>query len=240
MANTPIGLRKKRHARGSLPAAQPRPRHHHHAVGAPETAASPMIPSGLVPIFAGWNVWDIWQADKPSFDVMALGETLQRQLQVWIENQIKDNAPGSAVADPANPLALRGDQIQPISHVTGLAIAATRADIPELKDASLNSAGDTATLRTVRFWSRASAPQFSVATSMPWPHDDDYLLNVVYQPSAKSPVTNAPQPGSLAGAASAAAAAGSSILSTVAIVGGVVLVGGVIIALASASKKAAA
>ena len=75
---------------------------------------------------------------------------------------------------------------------------------------------------------------------MPWAHDDDYLLNVVYQPTAASSVTNAPAPGSLAGAASAAAGAAGSVLQTVAIVGGVVLVGVVAIALATASKKAAA
>src|SRR5260221_1499969 len=100
-----IGLRRARRAKGRLPAAAAsRPHHHHGAVGAaaPTPAPASIVPPGLVPIFAGWNVWDIWQADKPSFDVIALRETLQRQLQVWIQNQIKDNAPCSPEADPRN------------------------------------------------------------------------------------------------------------------------------------------
>jgi hypothetical protein len=198
------------------------------------------VPIGFVPIFAGWNVWDIWQADKPSFSVMTVGESLQRQLQVWIENAIKDGAPGAAVADPLNPAALRGDQIQPIAPVKGLAIAATRADIPDLAGAKLDSGGDTATLRTVRFWSRATAPRYALATTMPWAHDDDYLLNVVYQPSAGNAVTNAPQPGSLAGTGSDIAAGVGTALNVIAIGGAAVLGVVLIVSLVNSSKKVAA
>ena len=228
-----IGRREHRHAHA-----------HHFAVGVGPSVPTlppplPVVPAGFAPVFSGWNVWDVWQADKPSFDVMNLGLSLERQLKIWVENAVKDDAPGSAVADPANPLALRGAQVQPIPHVTDLAIAATRADIPELANASLNSAGNSATLRTVRFWSRASVPRFKLASSMPWPHNDDYLLNVVYQPTAKSAVTNAPQPGSLAGAASDLASGAGSAL-TLALVGGAVVLAAVVaISFANARKAAA-
>lgn len=230
---TPIGLRRhmRRHAAvGDLPTPAPGP-----AVNPPPAVAPP----GIVPIFAGWNVWDVWQADNPSFSVMNIGLSLERQLRVWVENQIKDNAPGSDVADPLNPAALRGEQVQPIGHVTGLTIAATRADDPELADAKLNSSGSTATLRTVRFWSRAPGERYKLVTTMPWARDDDYLLNVVYQPTAKSPVTNAPQPGSLAGTASDFAGEAGTVLKVVA-VGAAVVLGVVLVASLANARKAAA
>lgn len=244
-----IGLHQRRR-RGVLP---PAPRRHHSsssrvgaatdphgASGSFDPASAPIVPVGFAPIFAGWNVWDIWQADSPSFSVMNVGLSLERQLRVWVENQIKDNAPGADVADPLNPAALRGDQVQPIAHPTGLAIAATRADIPELAGASLNSAGNTATLRSVRFFSRATAPIGSLVTSMAWPHDDDYLLNAVYQPSSSNPITSAPQPGSLAGTASAAADFAGSAIKVLAIGGGVVLAVVLVTSLVNNSRKAAA
>ncbi len=191
--------------------------------------------AGFAPIFEGWNVWDVWQADDPTFSVMTVGESLDRQLQVWVEDQIKDNAPGSAVADPANPLALRGAQIQIIPKVTGLEVAAARGDIPQLAGAAqLGSTGSKATLRTVRFWNRGTA------TSLPWPHDENYMLEEVYTPSSSSSVTNAPQPGSLAGSASAAADAAATGLKVLAIGAGVALGVVVIASLVNSSRKAAA
>jgi hypothetical protein len=191
--------------------------------------------AGFVPIFAGWNVWDVWQADDPTFSIMNIGLDLDRELRIWVENEIKDNAPGAAVADPANPAALRGDQIQIIPHVNGLQSAATRGDIPELAGAmQIGSQGSKATLRTVRFWNRGSE------TSMPWAHDENYMLDQAYTPSSSNSATNAPQPSSLGATATTIAGDVGTGLKVVAIVGGVVLVGGVILALASASKKAAA
>ena len=113
-----IGLRKgpRAHAH-ALPRAPSRAH-----VGAAADVA-PTTPAAFVPIFAGWNVWDIWQADDPSFSVMTLGESLERQLRVWVENAVKDGAPGAAVADPLNPAALRGAQVQPIGRVTDLKVA---------------------------------------------------------------------------------------------------------------------
>lgn len=153
---------------------------------------------GFAPIFVGWNVWDIWQSDDPPFSVMNIGLTLERQLRIFIENQLADNAPGTAIADPLNPAALRGDQIQIIPKVEGLKFAATRGDIPELAK-GINLGGDEdskAILRTVRFFNRGSE------SSLPWPHEPGYLLENVYTPDPNHPVTGAPQPGSLGGAAS--------------------------------------
>jgi len=205
---------------------------HAFAVGAVAAAAAA---PGFAPIFPGWNVWQIWQADDPTFSIMTIGESLDRQLQVWVEDQIKDNAPGSAVADPANPLALRGDQIQIIPEVTGLEVAAARGDIPEFAGAlQIGTPKSKAVRRWVRFWNRGSA------TSLPWPHDENYMLEDVYTPSSSSSITNAPQPGSLAGAASSAADAAASGLKVLAVGAGVVLGVVVIAALVNSSRKAAA
>lgn len=172
------------------------------AIGDPAPAPASATPAGFAPIFNGWNVWDLWVADDPDTSILTdlwnAGESPERVMRVWVENTIEENAPGVAIADPANPAALRGDQIQPIPRVTGLAIAASRADIPALAGPEqVGKTGSTATLHTVRFWNRGAQ------TVMPWPHDTNFLLDAVYTPSATNPVTNAPQPSSLAGGATA-------------------------------------
>jgi hypothetical protein len=155
-------------------------------------------PAGFAPVFPGWNVWDVWQASDPSFDLMNLGLALERQAQIWIEDKLKDEAPGVAVADPANPLALRGDQIQIIPAATGLERAVLRAEVPGLEGAQqVGATGTPAIRRTVRFYNRGAS------AVLPWPHDGDYLLETVYQPSATNPITSGAAPSSLAGAASA-------------------------------------
>jgi hypothetical protein len=175
-------------------------------------------------VFAGWNVWDVWQASDPSFDLMALGLSLERQAQIWIENKLQDEAPGVAVADPANPLALRGDQIQIIPPVTGLERAALRAEVPGLEGAQqVGATGTPALRRTVRFYNRGSA------AVLPWPHDGDYLLETVYQPSATNPVTSGAAPSSLAGAASTVGDAAADTAKVVGLVVGLVVLGIVLI-----------
>lgn len=221
-----MGLRRRRSVR-AVPSL-----HHHARVG---DAPAPAVPAGFAPVFPGWNVWDVWQADDPTFSIMNVGLDLERQLRIWVENEIAENATGAAVADPANPAALRGDQVQPIPEVSGLAAAATRANIPALAGAAtLGSKDSKATLRTVRFWNRGAS------TIMPWPHDDNYLLDTVYTPSSDNAVTNAPQPSSLAGGASAAADAAASVVKVIAIGAGVVLAGVLVVALVNSSRKAAA
>lgn len=178
-------------------------------------------PAGFAPVFKGWNVWDLYQADDPDEGVLGsiwhAGESQDRLLRVWVENELADNAPGVAVADPLNPAALRGDQVQPIPRPSGLLPAATRADIPELAGAQqLGNEGSKASLRSVRFFNRGEA------SMLPWPHDRNFLLDTVYQPSSSNPLTNAPAPGSLAGSANSVGSGVAHGLETLAwVVGGV-------------------
>src|SRR3954470_7881441 len=155
-------------------------------------------PAGFAPVFKGWNVWDLWQADDPDESVLGTiwhaGESPERLLRVWVEDELADNAPGVAVADPLNPAALKGEPVQVIPRVTGLAIAALRHDVPELAGAlQLGNKGSTAALHTVRFFNRGDA------SALPWPHDKNFVLETVYEPSSTNEVTNAPPPGTLAG-----------------------------------------
>jgi hypothetical protein len=191
-------------------------------------------PAGFAPVFAGWNVWDVWQADDPTFSVMNVGLPLERQLRVWVEDQIKDHAAGAAVADPLNPAALRGEQIQPIPKVAGLQPVLTRGSIPELAGAlDVGSKGSGATLRTVRFFNRGAD------SVLPWPHDENYVLDTVYQPDTANPVTSGEAPGSLAGAATAAGDAAMKVITVVAVVAGVALLAMAVSKLADTRRSAA-
>lgn len=179
-------------------------------------------PVGFAPVFPGWNVWSVYQSTDPDNsifgDIMNAGMSLDRQLQVWVENEIKDNAPGTAVADPANPAALRGDQIQIVPGAGSLAVAFNRREqLPEFAgDLHLGKAGTqgNAPLRFVRFFNRG------VASVMPWPRDQNYILESVFQPSSTNPITNAPAPSSLGGAATDAANAIGNGLETIAWIAG--------------------
>lgn len=229
-ARVPIGLRRQYAYAGQ--------------VGAPEdilpAAPSSAVtgnsnaPSGFAPIFAGWNVWDVWQASDPTFDLMLAGLSQDRRLRIWVENETKA-APGVAVADPANPAALVGDQVQIIPKVEGLELARARGAVPDLAGAQqIGKDGSRAELRTVRFFNRGAAG------AVPWPHDENDLLENVWTPSASNPVTNAPQPSSLGGLATELSEDAKTALKVVAIVAGVGLTGVLIYALVSSSRKAAA
>lgn len=226
---------------GRRPGVPPaRGRHARHAVG-------DAAPAGFLPVFAGWNVWDVWQADDPDTNILGsiwhAGESQERLLRVWVEDQVEDNAPGAALSDSANPAALKGSQVQPIAHINttptsskdGLAVAATRADIPELAGAlQLGTEDSKATLHTVRFYNRGSQ------TTMPWAHDGNFLVDRAYVPSSQNPVTNSPAPSSLAGGADELSKQLASGLKIVAVGAGVVLGVVLIVSLANASRKAAA
>lgn len=156
-------------------------------------------PAGFVPIFQGWNVWSVWAADDPKEGVLGtiwtLGESNERKLQVWIEDRIKDGALGAAVADPANPAALRGDQIQIIPSSGTL--STDPAQNPNRPAGEVPKLGDTdkpTTLKFVRFFNRGNS------AVMPWPADQNYELAAVYDPSASNPITDAVAPSSLGGA----------------------------------------
>lgn len=168
-------------------------------------------PAGFAPIFPGWNVWSVYQSDDPIEGVLGtiwtLGESLDRKLQVWVEDHVKDTAPGTAVADPANPAALRGDQVFIIPSAGTLDIDSKSGDIPELSGAmQLGNAGSKAVERYVRFYNRGAA------SVMPWPHDTNYLLNHVYSPSGTDPITSSKPPASLSSALDAAGNAAEKLV----------------------------
>lgn len=177
-------------------------------------------PAGFAQLFPGWNVWEVWQSQDPIVGIgdviLNAGVSLERQLRIWIEDWIKDHAPSAAVADPANPFALKGAQIEIIPSAGGLEVLQTRADVPGLAGAlQLGKEGSQAIKRTVRFFNRGAE------TAVAWPHDANYLLEQVYAPSGTNPITNGAPPSSAAGTATEVADKVGSTLKVVAIVAGV-------------------
>lgn len=154
-----------------------------------------MTPAGFIPVLKGWNVWRVWQVDDlGDLNPMNFGLSDERRLRIWVEEQA-NAAPGAAVADPANPLALKGGQVEIIPSADGLAELAT-----------LNpSSGHVLELPSaahpffVRFYNRGAEGV------TPWPIGDEQLVEAVYEPSAASPITNGAPPSSLGGAATGAA-----------------------------------
>lgn len=205
---------------------------------APAPSSSSSAP-GFVTVFPGWNVWALWRSDDPDRGILGtiwtLGMSADQELRVWVEDEIKDNAHGAAVADPLNPAALRGAQIQIIPSANGLAVDATRADIPDLAGAvQLGKTGSKASRVFVRFFNRGDR------SVMPWPHDANVLLDSSFVPSSSNSITNGAAPGSLAGSATSLAQGAETVVKVIAIGAGVVLVAGVVIALANTRKAAAA
>jgi hypothetical protein len=145
-----------------------------------------MTDIAMAPVFAGWNVWSVWQVNDLPFSIMMFGVSRDRQLQIWVEDAVRLQAGGSDVADPID---LKGGQVQilpdsgsltPALHKEQVAGPAMVVDGP-------------ATLRFVRFFNHG------VDTSLPWPHDSSYLLDTVYQPVATNPVTSGPAPVTIGG-----------------------------------------
>jgi hypothetical protein len=198
---------------------------------APRVGETPA--AGFAPIFPEWNVWQVWGSDEPNQGLSGLifntGLSLERQLQIWVENAIEEGAPGVAVADPLNPAALRGDQIQLLPNAGTLAVLVNRASAPSLAGAlQLGDTDSKAILYTVRFYNRGTAGL------LPWPHDENYVLENVFQPDPANPLTSGPAPSSLAGSVTAGL---SATAKTIAIVGGVVLGGILLIALVKATSN---
>jgi hypothetical protein len=169
------------------------------------------LPTGMAPVFFGWNVWTLYQTTKPDESVLAkiwhLGIAEDQMARLWVENQIEDNAPGANVSDPVNPDVehLRGDEVQMLPGRPSLAIAAARekAGFADPQHLGTDDAPGAPIERTVRFYNRGKA------TVMPWPHDKNFLVDVVYQPSASNVLTNGPAPKT---AAEALSKAGDSLL----------------------------
>src|SRR5882672_2804828 len=83
---------------------------------------------GVIPIFPGWNIWNVWQANDLDFSLLNIGLTPERQLRIWVEDQIRDKAGAAEVADP---VAIKGSQIQVLPGLpTGLKIMMRKEQVP--------------------------------------------------------------------------------------------------------------
>jgi hypothetical protein len=173
---------------------------------------------GFAPIFHGWNVWDVFAKNDLDTEISGIGLTPDRRLRIWVENSVTDGAPAAAVNDPANPGKLVGDMVELVQSAGKLEAAARKESVPR----ALLLDGP-ATSHTVRFFNRAAD------TALSWPHNDNFLLDVVYQPSAASPLTNAPEPGTLAGTVNAAGEAAKKATNTVVTIVAVVAGGAALI-----------
>jgi hypothetical protein len=185
-------------------------------------------PSGFATVFKGWNVWGVQQKDDLDIEASMIGVSRDRRLRIWAEDSA-DAAPGSAVADPANPFSLRGGQVEIIDAAQGLAADEAQAD--QLPGAALDG---PATLRLVRFFNRGTE------AVTPWPHDSNYLLETVFQPAPDNPITNAPAPSSLGGTASTVGEEVAEAVKILAVGAGIVLGVVLITTLVNSSRKAAA
>lgn len=183
-------------------------------------AAAAAVPAGNAPVFAGWNVWDVWQANDPDQGILGsiwyAGVDQEQLLKLWVENQVEDNALGANVSDPLNPNLAhkRGDQVQIIAKPTGLAIAAARESAGLGGALQVGNAGSQATLSSVRFFNRGKQ------TLMPWPHDKNFVVDAVYQPSPGNAITNGPGPSTTGEALESAAKGFGEVVKVIAIVGG--------------------
>ena len=81
----------------------------------------------MAPVFPGWNVWKVWQVKDLPFSLMMFGVSRDLQLQIWVEDQVRLNAPGSDVADPAD---LKGSKVQIIADAPGLSTAMAKESVP--------------------------------------------------------------------------------------------------------------
>lgn len=135
----------------------------------------------MAPVFNGWNLWSVWQVNSLPFSIMMLGVSQDRQLQIWVEDAVRLNAGGSVVADPID---LKGGQVEILTGDSGLSPAVRKEQV----QGPAMVVNGPATLRFVRFYNHGPD------TSLPWPHDESYLLDTVYQPSAANPATNTPAP----------------------------------------------
>lgn len=191
-------------------------------VGAPVRLMVVGAPEGFAQIFPGWNVWQVWQSQDPKEGlgdaVLNAGVSLERQLRIWVEDWIREHAPSAAVADTLNPAVLKGSQIEIIPNPAGLQQLQTRGDIPGLAGAlQLGEQGSATKLYTVRFFNRGGE------AGAAWPHDENYVLDAVYQPSSSNPVTSGDAPSSLGGAATDLGKGVGDAAKVVAIVGGVAI-----------------
>lgn len=185
----------------------------------------------LAPVFEGWNVWAVDQLDDLSFDPLDIGLDRDRRLRIWVEDQVRLNAPGTSVADP---LDLKGSQVQIIAgdNVTDLVIAQSKEQVPG-PPMLLDGANER---RIVRFFNHGAA------SSLPWPHDSDYILDAVYKPDPKASETAGPAPRQIAAgtADDAKKAAGQTTVAVLWVVGGVAALALGVVAIKAIAERALA
>lgn len=144
----------------------------------------------MAPVFQGWNVWGVWQSRDLSFDPLMVGVSRDSRLRIWVEDHVRLEAAGTEVADP---IMLKGDQIQILNGRPNLAIEKRKEELPGDTVPVLDPQSEPPDLRYVRFFNRGQA------SFLPWPHDGDYLLEEVLRPDPNNPVTAGPGPGTAFG-----------------------------------------
>jgi len=183
-------------------------------------------------VFKGWNVWAVLRKNDLSFNPLMVGVNADRRLRMWVE-AAADQAPGVNVSDPANPFGLKGGQVELLQAPEGLEpFAEVSSEMPGQVPLLF---GDAPSSRVfVRFYNRGAE------AVTPWPHDEDFFLDTIYQPSAENPLTSAPAPGSLAGSAGEAADKVGGALKVIAIVAGVGIGALLLAQVLQSTRKAAA
>lgn len=152
----------------------------------------------FAPVFEGWNVWSVYQKKDLDFELTMVGLDRDRRLRIWVEDAVRLGAPNAKVADPID---LKGGQIQILpSPPADLSVKARKEDVGGPSALMLDGPAE---LRTVRFFNRGAADHLT------WPHDANYLLNEVFQPSASSPATTGGAPSTI-GETVATGAAGAA------------------------------
>lgn len=123
---------------------------------------TPALPAD-VPLFDGWNVWDVLQATAP---VDPGPGSLDDQLAAFVREAV-------GIADL--PIALT-------SSAAAGDLITTRAQIPELAGEPILGVGGSGVVKkTIAFELPDSKP------SIPWPHDDNLLLDAVYAAAPAAP-----------------------------------------------------
>lgn len=130
----------------------------------------------FAPVFAGWNVWSVYQTLNLDFSILMVGLSRDSRLKIWVEDQVRLYAPDTAVADPVD---LKGSQVQIVRGRPTLPVLTRKEDVP----GTLLVDGP-AELRYVRFFNRGKE------SKLLWPHDDNYLVNEVFRPSVSDPLTS--------------------------------------------------
>lgn len=141
----------------------------------------------FVTIFPGWNVWAVWAVKSPSFDPLMIGVSPERRLRIWVEDQVRLHASGAVVADP---LDLKGGQVELLPSEASTEGLTVKGRKEETGGPALTVDGP-AELHFIRFFNRGAEAK------LPWPHDEDYLLDRYYQPSTSAPATQGPGPSTM-------------------------------------------